>query len=145
MACNSNAELIMPNPYQDGYSLSASDNSFTSNWADKRSTCNCSISVAFIGPTAPDGYCHLESSNAPENRKSTYGSGPLGSPIPWDTTTVEPSLQQVPVVADVSGAYVVRWELTFLSARWVRVKYVPTANVAGLQVVCWYNSPFLSA
>jgi hypothetical protein len=127
--------------------VSSSNNAFTSMWLDKRSSAYVSISAGFTGTSAPDGYFHLETSDAPENTKSTYGSGPFiptpGS-IPWDTFVVANSVQ-APSIGVRPNTWFARWESSFISARWIRVVYVPNTEIAGLMAFVWANVPFMSS
>jgi hypothetical protein len=138
MASNSTASLVQP----DGYALLSSNNSITSKWADKRSATNCSISFVLAGSNAPTGTLTIETSNAPENYNSSYGSGPLvptpGSD-PLDVTTYTGSSTAI------SAAGATKFDDIITSARWIRAKYVSSSNVAGLTVNCWINVPFESA
>jgi len=125
---NSNLNLI-----PDGYQFAAGNNSITSNWMDKRSATSVSLSFVFSGVNAPTGTLTVETSNAPEK----VGGG-VGQPGPTlDVSTFTGSSISVTAVG------VNKWEIT-TSARWVRVKYVASANVAGLFGWCWANAPYVS-
>lgn len=136
MASNSVQSLI-----SDGYDLGLSTNGgIVSNWCDKRSATNINISCVLTGTGSIDGYWHLETSNAPENYVGiTYGSCPLGSPNPVDTTTLAGSTS-----SHITAIGVYKLEVQ-TSARWVRAVFVsninPTTNV---QAYIFTNVPFQS-
>jgi len=147
---NTNQELLNATMPYDGYVVNPANNSFISMWCDKRSASEYSVSAGFICTDGyyPDGYFHLETSNAPENKRSTYGGGPwVPAPgvAPYDAQPVL-TTYQAPQASPISPTvYFARWELIYASARWVRVVYVPNTNVPGLQAFVWINCPLLSA
>lgn len=133
MASNSIAQLVA-----DGYALPSSNNYVASMWADKRSATHVGLSFVLTGSGTPDGYVHVETSNAPENYAVSYGSGPLGGANPLDLETVPGSTQAVNAV----GSY--RWDISTPS-RWIRVVFVPTISSANLNAYVWCSVPFESA
>ena len=130
VANNSQQKLFEP----DGYVLSNPGNSFTSLWGDKRSGQTCSISLVFAGSGTPDGYAHVETSNAPEI--PTWG-GVLGGLTPTDASTFPGS------TVNILSTGVTKWEV-LTSARWVRVVYVSTVDSSNLAIHVYYNVPFAS-
>jgi hypothetical protein len=136
MASNSVQSLI-----QDGYAVNSSNNSFESNWCDKRSATTISISFVLAGSNAPTGSVFLEASNAPENYNVPWGSGgPLAPPdsnTPVDVVTIPNST----VAITATGA--THWDVA-TPARWVRVHYTETDNVAGLTAYVFASVPFES-
>jgi hypothetical protein len=140
MASNSQASLIT-----DGYAVPTVNNSFTSNWCDKRSATRIALSLTFTSTssTSPDGYAHIEVSNAPENYNAVSGSGPLivqGQTQPVDVNTYPGS-----TTALISAVGTYTWDIN-TACRWVRVVFVGSgAAVAGLQAYVFASVPFESA
>jgi hypothetical protein len=137
MASNSSQRLIT-----DGYDISTLTSpayTLTTAWADKRSAPSCSLSFVVNGGV-PDGYLHVETSNAPENNSNSFGSGPYflpGSKSPLDAVTYPGST--VHVLATGTTHYDV-----ITAARWVRLVFVNNASSGTMPVYAWISTPFSS-
>lgn len=139
MSCNSITQLVMDGYGLDGYALDGYyHNGFNSMWSDKRSCTHVSLSFTLSGSNTPDGYVHVETSNAPNNYLSVNGSGPLGGVSPLDVATFPGSTQTV----SATGTY--RWDI-ITPARWIRVVYVAHTSVSGLKAYVWTSQPFESS
>lgn len=139
MASNSVGIYIPVTDGYDGYNLTLSGGSVTGSWCDKRSAKSVSISCTLTGTGTPDGYWHIETSNAPENKYVTWGSGPLvlpGSTKPVDVTTY-PASTSSHITA--IGTY---WTDVNTPARWVRAVYVSNGNPGNLIAYVYMNVPF---
>jgi hypothetical protein len=131
---NSNNYLTSPYPL----TLSSSNNSFTSNWSDKRSAVSFGVSVVFYGANAPDGYCVIQTSNSPDTPGLIQGA-----PIA-DDAAILPGSQQTVVLNPVTGNYGYTYEISSNPARWFRVVYTSLENVSGLSVNVYQNTPYES-
>ena len=136
---NSNLILLVP----DGLALTAGNNSFTSNWADKRSAPYFGISVVIRGTGTIAGAITFQASNAIEQTGGTYGapnpgiSGTAGNPD--DLITIA----GVSLTVSAQGAF--QWDPTVpYGFRWVRAVYTATTSAAGQTASVYYNGAFSS-
>jgi hypothetical protein len=137
---NSNLRLLEPDPV----TLTTANNSFVSNWADKRSCPHIGLSVVLRGSGSMAGNLYLEGSNIIERAGAISTpdpgfSGTLTAPVtPDDLFTISG-----PVVVAGAGVY------TFLptvpiGCRWVRIKYTASASQAGNTASVYFNGVFSS-
>jgi hypothetical protein len=131
MACNN--QLLISTSGVDGYALPTGNNSITSQWLDKRSSKAVFLSFVLSGANAPTGTVLVQTSGATEKPGGTYGAP--GSQTPVDAQTYPGSSTAITTTGITS------WDIT-TSARWVRVVYTSSSNVAGLTVNCYGNAPF---
>ena len=143
---NEYLELISP----DGAALATANNSFISNWADKRSCPYIGISVVIRGTGTITGTLTLETSNILERKGGTYGgpdAGISGTTVanglatPNNTTNPDDLLTyggSVAVSQSVTTTY--HFEPTVpMGAHWVRVRYVASLSTAGETVSIYFN------
>lgn len=123
--------LVSPQPL----ALSNSNNSFVSNWGDKRSAGIFGISAVFYGG-APDGYAWLETSNAPSQAGSNYG-GPNNS---GDDAQELPGSQVTIALNPLTGLWGAQWQVSNNGAHYVRVRYTANSNHSGLSVNIYLNA-----
>lgn len=128
-----NTNLIL---LPDGYAPATGNNSFTSNWLDKRSGPTVCLTMVLLGANAPTGTAIVQGSNVPEQYGGSYG-GPQGGASPVDVFTVATTSQSI--TAQGTAA----WDLC-TGARWVRVVYTASSSVAGLTAYCYGNAPYSS-
>ena len=135
-----NTLLLAP----DNTTLTTANNSFVSNWADKRSCPYFSISVVLRGTNNTQGTLTIETSNAIEQSGGTYGK-PQPNPI---TGSGDPD-----DVLQLGGSQAVNQTKTTsyqfnpgvpVAARWVRVRYVASSSVAGITASVYFNGAGVS-
>jgi hypothetical protein len=139
---NTNVILVVP----DGYALPSGANSFTSNWFDKRSAQTCHLTVTLTGSNAPTGALIVQASDAPEQGGGSFGMPqvPQGSTSPVDVVTVAATSGTTTATSvSITTAGTIGLQVA-TSARWVRVKYTSSADVAGLTVNVYGNAPYNS-
>lgn len=122
-----------PKPLTDGY------NSFVSNWVDKRSATCIGISIVFTGGV-PVGSAQLETSNAPSQVGTAY-QYPNNN---GDDAATVPGSSQAIVLNTLTDNYGYQWQVSNLAARWVRVRYTASSEVAGLLVNVYASIPYES-
>ena len=128
----------------DNLALTAGNNSFVSNWADKRSIPFPAISVVLRGTNNTQGTLTLEVSCVPEKQGATYGL-PSPSPVagtgdPDDVTTYGGSIA---VNQTKTTAYLFAPTVP-VGARWIRVRYTATASVAGITASVYFHGALSS-
>ena len=128
----------------DNLPLAAGNNSFASNWADKRSVPFPSISVVLRGTNNTQGTLTLEVSNVPEAPGKTYGI-PSPSPVtgtgdPDDVTTYGGSIA---VNQTKTTAYLFAPTVP-VGCRWIRVRYTASASVAGITASVYFHGALSS-
>ena len=128
----------------DAKALTAGNNSFTSNWANKRSCPYFHITVVLYGTGNTQGTLSLQGSNAPEAAGNSWGMpmpNPLvGSGDPADVFTIG-GTQAV----NQTSTTVYQFTLNApLGCAWVRVKYAATNSVAGINASVYFNGCFSS-
>lgn len=122
--------LVSPQPLP----LASGNNSFVSNWGDKRSCANFGVSVVFYGVNAPDGYAYLETSNAPLAQGTSYGQPAFSADDYQEIPNSQLTIGLLP-----SGQYGGQWQASNIGAHYVRVRYTSLGNVAGLSVNVYLN------
>ena len=137
---SSTIPLVAP----DNLALAAGNNSFVSNWADKRSIPFPTISVVLRGTNNTQGTLTLEVSNVPEKGGGTYGF-PSPNPIsgtgdPDDVTTFGGSIA---VNQTKTTAYLFAPTVP-VGCRWIRVRYVASASVAGITASAYFSGAMSS-
>jgi hypothetical protein len=137
---NSNLRLLEPDPV----TLTTSDNSFVSNWADKRSCPHFGISVVLRGSVSIAGTLTLQGSNIIERAGGITtpdpgASGTLAAPVtPDDLFAIGGTI----AVAG-PGSYVFLPAVP-IGCRWVRVKYAASASQAANTASVYFNGVFSS-
>jgi hypothetical protein len=133
---NNELFMVSPNPLN----LSSGNNTFVSNWMDKRSSSTFGVSIIFYGPNAPDGYAWLELSNAPLQSGTSYGQPQNGG----DDAAVLTGSQQTITQNVLTGLYSAQWQISCIGAHFVRLRYSSLGNVSGLSVSVYGNAVFNS-
>lgn len=143
---NEQDKLISP----DGAALATANNSFISNWVDKRSCPYLGISVVIRGTGTITGTLTLETSNAVERQGGTYGgpdqgiSGavvPNGLATPNNTTNPDDfHTYGGSIAVNQSATTAYAFEPTVpIGSHWIRVRYVATLSTAGETVSIYWN------
>lgn len=145
---NSNIPLIVP----DGLTLASGDNSFVSNWADKRSAPYFGVSVVLRGTGTIAGSLTIETSNALEGGQPGQigGGGGYGQPAPGLSGTAanpDDALTYPGSATAVSQSATTPYQwsnTTPIGARWVRVRYTAETSSSGITASCYFNGVFSS-
>ena len=142
---HANDFLLVP----DGKKLTTANNSFVSNWADKRSAPYFSISVVIRGTGTIAGTITFETSNAIEGGAAgqSGGGGGYGQPSPGISGTAgnPDDFSSVGVTIAVTAAGTFQWLPTIpIGARWVRARYTATTSAAGMTASVYWNGIFSS-
>lgn len=147
MASNSNLIFPVDGYVPNGIGFDGYVNSFKGSWSNKRSAISSCISIVFTN-TISDGYSPtgsliIQTSNAPEKDGATLGGGcprPMLGQINGDPVDVS-NYPTTPISISTNGVYKI--DVT-TACHWIRVIYHSTADVSGLQVFGYINSPYVS-
>lgn len=143
---NTNVLLLVP----DNAALTAANNSFKSNWVDKRSIAFFGVSVVIRGTGTIAGAITFQTSNALDGgQPGQLGGGGMGGiPAPGATGTAgnpddAVTVPGVSLAVAAQGAY--QWIPEFpIGSRWVRVVYTATTSAAGQSASVYFNGPMQS-
>jgi hypothetical protein len=141
-----NQVLLSPDPKP----LTTANNSFVSQWFDKRSAPFVSLSVVIRGTGTIAGAITFETSNAIDGGLPGQpgGGGGYGQPAPGASgTTGNPddyvTFPSVSLAVAAQGSF--QWNPEFpVGARWVRARYTATTSAAGQTASVYANAAFSS-
>lgn len=142
---HANDRLLWPDPK----TLTTANNSFVTQWADKRSAPYIGVSVVIRGAGTIAGTLILEASNAIEGGApgQSGGGGGYGQPAPgFSGTAGQPDdTLSTGFTIPVAAAGVFQFQPNIpLGHRWVRVRYTATSSAAGMTASVYWNGVFSS-